>query len=861
MDDQKSIAAASAQGEPGRPAEQALDLIARVVAAIELTPLVAVHSVDRAGRVRFWNHTCAQLYGVAAEQALGQPLLQLLRPQQRAAEHAAALEQVWQSGRPSPARDWQVRSAAGRQLWVYSSMFPVYRGGELQQIFSMDIDVTARRREEGALLSVGANFRQMFDKSSDAILVIERDRIAELNPAALALFDCADAGRMLGKSLADFSPLRQDGGALSAQAGLAMAQQAHRLGNWRYDWRYTSCGGRPFWAEVLLTSITLDHEFLFYAVVRDISARKQAEQRLYLAAQVFENSRDAILLADRLPSVIAVNQAYSATTGRGPAEMVGQALDGERVGIEDAELFRQIWGEMSELGHWQGEIWAQRRGGERYPAWLSLAAIADQQGAVANYMLILSDISERKRSEETTRHLAEHDFLTDLPNRVLLLDRLSLSLTAARRNHSMLAILFLDLDRFKHINDTLGHHVGDLLLKEVAARLVKCVRAVDTVSRQGGDEFVIILADIGGIDQAAHVAASVLQSITQTYELEQHRLDVTTSIGISIFPDDGADIETLVKNADLAMYHAKEGGRNRFQFFNAEMNAQIVERVAFENGLRCALREGQFELEFQPEIDVASGATVGAEALIRWRHPQLGRLLPERFIGVAEDCGLMVAIGNWVLREACRQARRWQEEGRPLVVAVNISLAQLVQNNLPHSVAEALQVSGLAPGLLELELTEAIIMRQGGAASAKLQALRALGVGLTIDDFGTGYSRLGHLRDYPVDKLKIDRSFMADLASEPGDAAVATAIIGVARSLKLIVVAEGVETAAQLQFLRHHGCDRYQGRYIAPAALESAPQSASLDGAAPMNGAASLDGAAPPPQPPPRADGAEGPAA
>jgi diguanylate cyclase (GGDEF)-like protein/PAS domain S-box-containing protein len=565
------------------------------------------------------------------------------------------------------------------------------------------------------------DFTTLYHKTGDAIVLIREDLIADVNPAGLALFGYATAADMLGRRLADFSPLRQAEGVLSAPALAALAAQAHGAGNQRFEWSWVGAGGRQFWGDVLLTAL---EPGALLAVIRDISARRMEQLTLCLA--------------------------------------------------------------------------------------------------------LMSGISERRRSEARTRHLAEHDFLTDLPNRVLLLDRLSLALAAARRKGSMLAILFLDLDRFKNINDTLGHHVGDLLLKEVAARLVKCVRGADTVSRQGGDEFVIILNDIGGIDQAAHVAATILAAIGQEFVLAPHRLHVSTSIGISIFPGDGADIDTLVRNADLAMYHAKERGRNGFQFFSPEMNAQIVERVAFENDLRRALAEGQFELEYEAQIEIATGRPLAAEALLRWRHPTLGLLPPGRFIGVAEDCGLMVPIGRWVLEQACAEAQRWRAAGHPLAVAINLSPTQLLQPDLADGVRAALAASGLPPALLELELTEAAIMRHSGIAQARLQALRALGVRLAIDDFGTGYSRVGHLGDYPVGKLKIDGSFVDGIAG--GDGAPVVAIIAMAHSLGLTVLAEGVETEEQLSFLQQHGCDQYQGRYAA--------QDGRLDGLAGL-----LDGA------------------
>lgn len=580
----------------------------------------------------------------------------------------------------------------------------------------------ARSPREG---HVSVDFQVMYENTSDAVVLVRDGRVFGANPAALAMFECDDAADMLGQELADFSPLQQAEGALSAPLLRQLSARAQGDGNHRFEWCCVGRRGRQFWAEILMTAVAHEDGELLYTAIRDISARRNEQMTMYLA--------------------------------------------------------------------------------------------------------LMNDLADRRRTEARTRHLAEHDFLTDLPNRVLLLDRMSLALAAARRNQRMAAILFLDLDRFKYINDTLGHHVGDLLLKEVAARLVKCVRGVDTVSRQGGDEFVVILADIGSIAQAAHVAATIQQAIAQEFVLEPHRLHVSTSIGVSIFPDDGADIETLMKNADLAMYHVKESGRNGYQFFSPEMNAQIVERVAFENELRRALTNRQFILEYEAEVDIASGQPLAAEALIRWRHPTLGMLRPERFIGVAEDSGLMVRIGDWVLEQACLEARRWRDAGHPLVVGVNLSQTQFLQKNLVDKVRAALEASGLPPALLQLELTEAMLMKHSAGAAATLGALRALGVRLALDDFGTGYTRVGHLKEYPLDKVKIDLSFVSGIGEGEGaggdavvHAPVVNAIIAMAHSLGLTVLAEGVQTEAQLRFLREHGCDQYQGRY--------ARVSGSLDG-------------------------------
>ena len=855
MSDRMSGSAAS----PGRllappdtamgPAAKALDLLSILVAAVEQTPGMAVRSLDRDGIVRYWNVGAARLYGVASEQAMGRHwrsaaggwfdnaaldtgsgLADSLAVEQEHAtmEHEVSasfsqeLALVWQTGKARSLRMWQMGADQAAPRCICSSLFPIVHAGQVQQVFCLDVDITANQQQDlsmNALLLMADNFRQLFAKSSDAILLLREEVIAELNPAAIGLFHCEDRQQLLGRRLSDFSPPQQVGGHLSEMLGTHMAAQAYATGNWRYEWQYLRCSGEPFWSEVLLTSITLGQSYLFYAVIRDISERKLAERSFYLAAKVVEHAREAIVIMDQQQKVLSINPAYSEISGYGPDELKGQPFVSEQQALDAS-----MWEVVASDGYWQGEIAAQRKSGLPYPAWLSLTAIRDDLGQAHHYMAILSDISERKRSEEQTRHLAEHDFLTDLPNRVLLLDRLSLALAAARRKLSMLAILYLDIDHFKHINDSMGHHVGDLLLKEVARRLVRCVRSVDTVSRHGGDEFVIILAEVGGIDQAAHVAASVLQAITQVYQLGSYELQVSASIGVAIFPSDGEDIDSLMHNADTAMYHAKQLGRNNFQFVNAEMNAQIIERASLENGLREALGRSEFVLEFQPVIDIASGAVVGAEALLRWQHPQLGLLKPERFMLAAEESGLMVPIGHWVLRHACLRARAWHDAGHALSVSVNLSAAQCIQNKLLGSVQEALRLSGLPPAALALELTETTLMKGGVRLAEVLAQLRALGVSLTIDDFGTGYSRLANLHHYPVDKLKIDPSFLQGMDGEPADTAVAATIIAMARTLQLSVIAEGVETPQQLAYLRAQGCDQYQGYYasaqVAGTALE-----------------------------------------
>lgn len=442
----------------------------------------------------------------------------------------------------------------------------------------------------------------------------------------------------------------------------------------------------------------------------------------------------------------------------------------------------------------------------------------------ANANLVIATIDAQKLAEQVQAskvqldHLAHHDGLTDLPNRILLLDRLGQAIELAHRQGRQLAVMFMDVDRFKNINDSLGHAVGDRLLMSVAQRLVECVRHSDTVSRQGGDEFIILLADVEHAEDAARSAQKMLTALALPHRIDQHDIHASASIGISIYPDDGQDAAALIKSADTAMYHAKGRGGNDYQFFKQDMNARAVERQSIEAGLRLALERQEFVLHYQLEINLQNRAVVGVESLIRWQHPQRGLILPEQFIWIAEDCGLIVPIGAWVLREACRQARAWQNAGLPpMTVAVNISAVQFRHKDFLESLENILNDTGLAPRYLELELTESVLMHDAEAAVSVLKAIKAIGVQLAVDDFGTGYSSLSYLKRFPIDTLKIDRSFMHDITQavdDSNDAAIVAAVIGMGKSLKQRVIAEGVETHEQMAFLQAQGCGEGQGFYL-----------------------------------------------
>jgi len=456
-----------------------------------------------------------------------------------------------------------------------------------------------------------------------------------------------------------------------------------------------------------------------------------------------------------------------------------------------------------------------RRDGVEFSIEDSAAPIHDRRGTVTGAVMVFHDVTTARALSLRMAYLAQHDSLTDLPNRILLGDRLKQAIALAFRGKRQLALLFLDMDRFKHINDSLGHTIGDRLLQSVAHRLRACVRSSDTISRQGGDEFVILLSDISHAEDAEISAEKILVALSTPHSIDQHNLHVSGSIGIATYPDDGVDADTLLQHADLAMYQAKENGRNNVQFYQAKMNAHAVERHSLEDGLRKALERKEFELRYQPKIKLATGAMIGVEALIRWHHPQRGLVPPAQFIPIAEECGLIVDIGRWVLREACRQARAWQRAGLPVTrLAINISPVELRTKDFVAGVRAILTDTGLDPHCLEFEVTETFLMEASGSTAEVLQALKDMGLQIALDDFGTGYSSLSFLRRFPIDTVKIDRSFVRDMTTDADDASIVRAVIGMGESLHLQVVAEGVETREQLAFLRLHSCPAGQGLHF-----------------------------------------------
>ncbi|GAA4494659.1 two-component system response regulator [Pseudaeromonas paramecii] len=550
-------------------------------------------------------------------------------------------------------------------------------------------------------------------------------------------------------------------------------------------------------------------------VVRDISRRKRLEHELWLSARVFEASNEAILITDRENRIISVNPMFEQLTGFKAREVLGQSPRLLGAGQEHRSLYRNLWARLQEQGAWQGELQDRRKDGREYPVWLSINLLRDAGGQIEYHIASFADISERKRQEAQIAHLAFHDLLTGLPNRRLLTDRIQVAMAQAERDRNGLAVLLIDLDRFKTINDSLGHDSGDQLLKQVGERLLARVRHSDTVSRIGGDEFVVLSPECNEPATAAALATALLRALEEPFDLAGTPLIIRASIGIALYPDNGQRPDTLLANADAAMYQAKANDGNNYQFYSPELNERNLARLRMELRLRQALERQEFVLYFQPQVDAGSGRLVGAEALIRWQDPQLGLIPPGHFIPLAEETGLIQPIGDWVIQEVCRQQQRWRAQGLELPIAVNLSARQFRQSGFIDGISLALAQTGIPPHLVELELTESMLMQDVQQAAAKLHRLKALGFRIAVDDFGTGFSSLNYLRHFPIDVLKIDQSFVRELLEDQAALAIIDSIIALAGALGMNTVAEGVETQGQRELLQRHGCRTIQGYLIA----------------------------------------------
>jgi diguanylate cyclase (GGDEF)-like protein/PAS domain S-box-containing protein len=566
-----------------------------------------------------------------------------------------------------------------------------------------------------------------------------------------------------------------------------------------------------------------DQVYRIACILDDVTARVLADIKLQQAAMVFENTMEGILITDAENRIIAVNNALTNITGYQEAELLGNNPRIFKSGDHDASFYQNMWRSIDDTGHWQGEINNRRRDGEIYPQWMTVNTIYDEKHEVINYVSIFSDISRIKESQNKLEYLAHYDHLTGFANRLLFNARLQHAIEMANRNQEKVTILLMDLDLFKDINDSLGHLVGDQLLKLLADRLKLALRTEDTLARLGGDEFVFILENISTPIEAQHLAEKIQAQLITPFILEGQEILITASMGISVYPDDGRDVQALVKNADTAMYSAKQQGKNRFAFFSHELNRDKLQRLTLSTEMRQGLNRDEFFVQYQPQVCLSTDKIVGAEALVRWMHPEKGLIPPVDFIGLAEETGFIDQLGEWVMLEACRQCKAWHEAGlTEISVAVNLSARQFMYGNIVEVVKKVLRTTELPPQFLDLEITESGLMEQAEQVVLTLDLLKAIGVNLSVDDFGTGYSSLSYLKRFPLDKIKIDRSFVKDIPEDIQDIAITKSIIALSKSLNLNIIAEGVEAKAQQEFLIKEGCHVMQGFfYSRPLSVEA----------------------------------------
>jgi diguanylate cyclase (GGDEF)-like protein/PAS domain S-box-containing protein len=835
----------------------------------ENTPMVAVHGYDRHRRAIYWNRASEELYGFEAGMAVGQSIEALMTPPSDRATTIARIDR-WLAGGPAPPTGEMERiDRQGNKVRVHSSQVLLHDDAGNPEIYFVDVDLGQLSRAMDALRAREAAMQLA---AQSALELLRNARVDEVIPHVLArvgeglevdrayLFEVQSASSCSMR----FEWVHEGISAELDNPEMQDLPMEELLPHWLPEWR----AGRSVSSDtadllepergimesqsiqsILIVPVLFNDAFWGFlgfdavrgrrawsatedSVLRIIGAalaaaieRERAEEKLRQGAKVFESTRDGVMITDLQGNIVSVNAAFCAISGYDVEEVLGRNPRLLKSGRADSAFFADVWRQIESQGHWQGEVWNRRKSGEEYPQWLSITTVRDDRGKPTHYVGVGTDISELKRSEEQLQHLAHHDPLTGLPNRLMAQARLEHALQRAQRRNSRIAVLFLDLDGFKHINDSLGHSVGDGMLTTIAQRLKGRLRDEDALARLGGDEFLLLAENIQTPADAANIARKLLESLQQPLDLGGRQLFVTASIGISLYPDDGRSWSELIRNADTAMYQAKAAGRDQFCFYTADMNANALAQLELEVSLRQAQAQSRFELHYQPKIDLGHGHTVGFEALLRMHDTHGKLLLPGTFIPMAERSGLIIPIGAWVIEAACRQARRWHDAGHThLTVAVNVSACQFHHPDFADHVRLALQHSGLPGSALELELTESVLMTDPDTAVDRLLALKRSGVRLALDDFGTGYSSLGYLLRLPIDALKIDRSFVAGLGHDVHAIDIVNSIIGLARRMKLRVVAEGVETTAQASSLRAYGCDEMQGyllsRPMAAAATE-----------------------------------------
>ena len=679
-------------------------------------------------------------------------------------------------------------------------------------LFSSIRDITKRKQAEDALLASEANLHAMLDNSPYLTWLKDAGgRYITINKVFADYLRLADVRQVVGKTDMDLHPKELAEKYRADDAEVMATRQQKHVEEPAFD------GADIHWVETFKTPIIGAHGQVMGTVgfAGDITERKNTEEALRVAAVTFE-THDAIVITDSKSNIIRVNRAFTDITGYSLEEVLGKNPRIMSSGRQDKTFYIEMWQQLLHTGSWAGEIWDRRKNGQVYPKWLTITAVKNERQETTHYVAIFSDITARKQSEEEIRNMAFYDSLTKLPNRRLFLDRFRAALTISARRNDYGAVMFIDMDRFKMLNDTLGHDYGDLLLIEVSTRIKSCVREMDTVARLGGDEFVVLIEGIStDQDEASRkigpIAEKIRDTLAQSYKLKSHEHHCSPSIGISLYRGNEKPVDDLIQQADMAMYQAKESGRNAVRFFDPLMQAKVSNRASLENDLHAAIAEGQLHLYYQIQMD--NHRPIGAEALLRWIHPVRGTVLPGEFIPIAEEGTLILDIGHWVLNAGCRQLAQWalKPKMNGLTLALNVSAKQFAQPDFVEQVTHLLQRHKINPALLKFELTESLVLNDQANMIKKMHELRNLGIQLSMDDFGTGYSSLSYLKDLPLDQIKIDQGFVQGITKNGSNAMLVQTIIDLAKNFSLNVIAEGVETDAQLTFLKHHDCFAYQG--------------------------------------------------
>ncbi len=774
---------------------------------------------DERGLIQSFNPTAQRIFGYAAREAIGRNLAMLM-PQPIGDGHDRMMSDYLRSGVGKVlgiGREMEGRRKDGSVFPIELNVTELKRGRE-RLFIGIIRDITERKRHEEALrrardeleARVRERTRELerLSRETGQILNSAGEGIIGLDPSLTVTFANPAAAQTFGVGVGELVGV--DLGEL-----MALAPGDTDLGSGQTMFLRRDGGSFP--GEFASAPIEEDGRQVGRVMVfRDITERRRNEAKLRLAATVFERATEAIVVLDAEHRVTAVNPAFSDITGYAAEEVVGKPPTFFTSGQCEADVIDAMWQTVHETGRWGGELWNLRKNGERYAERLAITAIRDSAGVATQYVILCSDVTQRKLDEERIRYQANYDALTGLPNRTLFVDRLQQAVATAARADQMVGLMFIDLDGFKLVNDTLGHDMGDALLKEAGNRLLGCVRSADTVARLGGDEFTVIMPDLRDIRNASIVAQRIIESLRQPFELGGREAFVSASIGITSFPGDADDTASLLKNADAAMYRAKEQGKANYQFYTQDLNVEVNERLVIKNGLSKALEREEFTLYYQPKISVQNGAITGVEALLRWRNPELGMVSPVKFIPVMEETGLIGPVGEWAIEVACLQHKAWAETGFRLRVAVNLSVRQLREPGLAKTVERLLTRTGVDPSGLELEITESMIMKDTENAVAVLRELHEMGIHLAMDDFGTGYSSLSYLKRFPLHTIKIDRSFVRDIATNTDDHEIIKTIISMGHSLRRRIVAEGVETEEQLAILRRLRCDEMQGYLVSP---------------------------------------------